>query len=165
MTIVFILMNVLTSCGRTQNKRTEQIIKSKSNIRLDTSKTTIIPFDQKGDYPFDKSFKPSTLSQNEINIIDSLLIASVSNYNNSLDKNHKEFSINFKKYNYRKQLIAVTNKRGQKEIWVNCFCDTWHSNRWKSEIMIVDDGGRCYFNFKINLATKKFYEFRVNGLG
>jgi hypothetical protein len=29
-----------------------------------------------------------------------------------------------KQYNYRKQLIAVTNKKGEKEVWVNCFCDT-----------------------------------------
>ena len=29
--------------------------------------------------------------------------------------------------------------------------------------MIVDDGGNCYFNFKINLTTKKFYDLRVNG--
>ncbi len=30
--------------------------------------------------------------------------------------------------------------------------------------MIDDDGGNCYFNFKINLATKKFYDFSVIGL-
>jgi hypothetical protein len=57
----------------------------------------------------------------------------------------------------------VTNKKGEKEVWVNCFCDTWNSNRWKTEILFVEDGGNCYFNFRINLATKKYHDLGVNG--
>jgi hypothetical protein len=30
--------------------------------------------------------------------------------------------------------------------------------------MFVDDGGNCYFNFKISLATKTFYDMGVNGV-
>ena len=166
MTIAFCLTNALTSCGQSQNKKNEQIVKNKSNksILFDTSKTAIIPFDKKGNYPFDNSYKPTTLTQKDINSVDSLLIACVTDYNNSLDKDHKEWSIDLKKYNYRKQLIAVTNKIGEKEVWVNCFCHTWDSNKWKTEMMIVDDGGNCYFNFKINLATKKFYDLGFNGV-
>lgn len=84
-------------------------------------------------------------------------------YNNSLDKDHKQWSIDLIKFNYRKQLIAVTNKTGEKEVWVNCFCNTWDNDRWKTEMMLVADGGNCYFNFKINLTTKKYYDLGVNG--
>ena len=166
LTITFCLTNVLTSCGQSQNKKTGQIIEAKSKISLqfDTSKTAIIPFDKKGNYPFDNSYKPTTLTRNDINDVDSLLIACVTDYNNSLDKDHKEWSINLKSNSYRRQLIVVTNKKGEKEIWVNCFCDTWGSDKWKTEILLVDDGGNCYFNFKINLATKKFYALGVNGV-
>ena len=157
------MTNVFTSCGQSQNKKTRQIINTKitSSIQFDTSKTAIVPFDQKGNYPFDNSYKPTTLTQNDISRVDSLLIACVTDYNNSLDKDHKEWSIDLKN-NYLKQLIVVTNKKGEKEVWVNCFCNTWNKN-WQKEILLVHDGGNCYFNFKINLVTKNFYDLVVNG--
>ena len=166
MTIAFCLTNTFISCEQSQNKKAEQVTKSKSanNIQLDTAKTAIILFDQKGNYPFDNSFKPASLTQDDIVNIDSLLIACVNHYNNSLDKDHKERSIDLKKHNYRKQLIVVTNKKGEREVWVNCFCDTWGSDKWKTEIIMVKDGGNCYFNFKINLANKKYYDLGVNGI-
>ncbi len=45
---------------------------------------------------------------------------------------------------------------------MNSFCTTL-DNRWKTEFILVDDGGNCFFNFKINLTTKKYYELNVNG--
>lgn len=96
----------------------------------------------------------------------------MTNYNDSLDKAQKSFdkggklrSIDLQKYNYRTQLIAVRNKNGEKEVWVNSFCEIWGGERWKTQIMSVDDGGSCYFNFKINLTTKKYYNLEVNGTG
>jgi hypothetical protein len=174
------LTNTFTSCEQSQSKRDEQIISKNTNgLQFDTSRTAIIPFDQKGNYPFDNSYKPITLTQEEIKCIDSLLIVCVTDYNDSLDKehssldkehssldkDHKQRSIDLKKYNYRKQVIAVTNKNGHKEVWVNCFCEIWDGYRWKSQIMSVEDGGRCYFNFKIDLTTKKYYNLEVNGTG
>lgn len=163
--VAFCLTNALASCGQSQSKKTGQIIQSKrtNSIRFDTSKIAIITFDKKGNYPFDNSYKPTTFTQEDINNVDSLFITCVTNYNNSLDKDHKEWSIDLKKYNYKKQLILVTNKKGEKEVWVNCFCRTWDTNNWKKEILLVHDGGNCYFNFKLNLTTKQFYDLIVNG--
>jgi len=162
LTIAFCLTTAFTSCGQSQNKKTDQATKSKS-VQVDTSKTVIIQFDKTGSYPFDNSFSSTILTDNDINTIDSLFVACVTEYNNSLGKDHKEWIINLKRYNYYKQIIAVTNKKGDKEVWVNCFCHTWDNNNWKKEILMVKDGGNCYFNFKINLATKKFYDLTVNG--
>jgi hypothetical protein len=91
LTFAFCLTNGLTSSGQAQNKKAGQITNTKSSgsVQFDASKTAIIPFDQKGNYPFDNSFKPATLTQNDINNVDSLLIAYVTVYNNSLDNNHK----------------------------------------------------------------------------
>jgi hypothetical protein len=163
LTIPVCLTIALTSCGQTQDKKNKQSLVNIKSIQIDTSKTAIISFDKKGNYPFDNSFVPATLTQDDLNNIDSLLIACVTDYNNSLDKDHKEWSIDLKKHNYRKQVIAVTNKKGEKEVWVNCFCHTWDNNNWKKDILLVHDGGNCYFNFKVNLATKKFYDLGVNG--
>lgn len=162
LTLSFCLSIATTSCGRSHKKKTDQGIKDKS-IQIDTSETAIITFDKKRNYSFDPSYMQATLTQDDISSIDRLLIACVTDYNNSLDEEHKGWSIDLKQNHYRKQLIAVTNSKGEKEVWVNCFCDTWGNNNWKTSILLVHDGGNCYFNFKINLATKKFYNLRVNG--
>jgi hypothetical protein len=162
LTIAFCLTIALSSCGQSQTKKVNQVANNKAD-QIDNSKTAVIAFDKKGNYPFDNTFNPASLTQKDIYYIDSLLIACVTDYNNSLDKDHKEWSIDLKKNNYRKQLIAVTNKKGEKEVWVNCFCHTWDNSNWKTNILLVDDGGNCYFNFKINLATRKFYDLGVNG--
>ena len=73
--------------------------------------------------------------------------------------NKSDFIIDLTKY--KRQIIAVTNDKGEKEVWVNCFCND--ANYWKKEIVQVMDGGKCFFNFKINLTTKKYFDLRVNG--
>ncbi len=165
--------NIFTSCGPSQDKVAVQIINKNTNkIQFDTSKTAIIPFDQKGNYPFDNSYKPITLTQEDMKCIDSLVVVCVTNYNDLVDKEQKpsdkeqkQRSIELKKYNYRKQLVAVTNKNGDKEVWINSFCQIWDGDKWKTQVMSVIDGGSCYFNFKINLITKKYYNLEVNSPG
>jgi len=140
------------------------LAQSHKELRFDTSKIAILTFVQKYGYPFDRSYKPATLTHEDLANIDSLFLACVADYNKPFDKNRSHWRIELNKRTYRKQLIAVTNKKGEKEVWVNCFCDTWGDDRWKTEMLLVDDGGNCYFNFKINLATKQYYELLVNGL-
>jgi len=74
--------------------------------------------------------------------------------------NVKDFVIDLKKY--KRQYIAVINSKGEKEVWVNCFCDTWKKN-WRKELIFVLDGGNCYFNLKINLTKGEYYDLMVNG--
>jgi len=160
--IIFCSTISFSSYSQSQLKKIKNTAKSKYP-QIDNSKTAIIPFDKTSSYPFDSSFNRTKLTQHDLRSIDSLLIVCLTDYNNSIDAEHKHFSIDLKKYNYRKQIIAVTNRQGQKEVWVNCFCSTGGNNRWKTEIMNIMDGGTCYFNFKINLATKKIYDLGVNG--
>lgn len=135
------------------------------NPKFDSSRITIIKFNKNSSYPFPNTYKSAPLTQKELKIIDSLLIVCIANHNNSLAKEDKEqWSIDLTKDDYKKQLVAITNKKGQKEVWVNCLCKVF-SDRWKTRIPIVSDGGSCYFNFKINLTTKKYYDFAVNGIG
>jgi len=162
LTIAVALTIALNSCGQSQTKKMDQKVDNKT-IQICNSKTAIISFDKKGNYPFDNSFNPTTLTKQDINIIDSLLIVCVTDYNNSFGKVHKERCIDLNKFDYHKQIIAVTNTKGDKEVWVNCFCYTWDNNSWKTKILLVEDGGNCFFNFKINLATKEFYDLDVNG--
>ena len=164
--LAFYLTGTLTSCGQSQSNKPEKKMDTQppQAIQIDTEKTTIIPFDPVTmRYPFDNAYKSAVLNQSDIHAIETLLVTCVADYNKSLKSGRAYREIDLNKRNYREQLIAVVNAKGEKEVWVNCFCDTWGSDKWKREIVAVDDGGSCYFNFKINLTTKKAYDLRVNG--
>jgi hypothetical protein len=151
----------IISCSQPGSKKIEQ--SSLRPVIIDTSRIAIIPFDQADNWPFDNRFKPSTLSSQEIIEVDSLLKACVANYNIGLSKNLEEYySIDFQKYKYKFQYVAAINGKGEKEVWINGFCNTWDTH-WKKEILFVKDGGNCYFNLKFNLSTKECFEVAVNG--
>ena len=164
LTLVFIAATCFVACGQvpTDQAHSKNPITKTENLSYDTSKTAIIEFNEKDHWPFDSTFNAAVLNQSELNTVDSILLVSVANYNTSVVSSHKQWNIDLNRKNYRKQLVVVTNKFGQKEVWVNCFC--WIDNdKWKTRIFSVHDGGNCYFNFKINLTTKTYDDFSVNG--
>ncbi len=155
--LIFCLSNILPSCGQSQNNNPN---KSDKSI-FDTSEIAIIPFNTNKFNFFDGSYKQTTLTKEEMPIIEKLLFDSVNYYNNSLDTDQKEMRINLRKVNYKIQLMPALNKNGEKEVWVCCLCDTKGRDLWKTEILNTDGEGTCYFNFMINLNTKKYSYFQI----
>jgi len=139
-----------------KSKKTVLILppKSISVNNLDGSAVyTIIKFDES-----DRIFKdvvPANLNQKEINDIERILENSIEYYN-SFKNGYIDLNL------YKRQYVAVKNKEGETEVWVNCFCQT-AGEKWKTEIIDIDDGGNCYFNLKINLTKSSYYDFIVNG--
>jgi hypothetical protein len=152
---------VLSACRAKTGK--EQAENGLDQLKYDAAKTAIISWDRTLNYLFDSlNYRPTMLTQEDIDKVDSLLTSSVTDYNNSLTEGHDDYKIDLMGKDYKKQLIAVTNSKGEKEIWVNCFCDDGDKS-WTTEILAVEDGGPCYFNFKVNLTTHRIYDFGVNG--
>lgn len=128
------------------------------NRKLDKSTFTIIKYSFNEWIPFD-SVKGATLTDKEIDNMEPLITAAVNENNrNQKSKGFKLFTL----HNYRRQYIAVINRKGEKVVWVNFFCDS-NNLEWRKEVIVVEDGGNCYFNLKINLSTKAVYELFVNG--
>ena len=74
------------------------------------------------------------------------------------------FKIVEKKTNNINNVQFLIIKKGEKIIWVNCIRkNIGHENEWKKGILEMLDGGDNYFNLKINIRTKKYYEMYVNG--
>jgi len=170
-----------TSCGTQQENKqaTSKPTLQKSvslqrpnadTMTVDTSRIALLPSNDL--FPFEGAQKAS-LNTQELKLIESILFEAIQTYNverakqfaqyktkypnDALDK--KQFLIDLAEY--KRQYIAVVNKQGQKEVWINCFCTDDFA--WKREIVTVLDGGKCFFNLKINLTQKQYFDFAVNG--
>jgi hypothetical protein len=158
---LFFCLGIFSSCSEPNDRK---IMQPKTSIaKPDTSSFTIITFDQNHDWPFEHTFQSAGLITNEIQQIDSLLKGGIINYNRRIAPTLREsYNIDFEKYKYNMQYMAVLNKKGEKEVWVNAFCDAG-KKQWKTEIVLVQDGGNCFFNLKINLTKGYCFEISVNG--
>lgn len=119
------------------------------NVTADKDSFAIMP--QGDSYYFVKGtyFKPSTA---ELNKVDSIFKICAS-------KNHLIHS------RYNRQYLPYISKNGSKHVRVICLCKEGHNNKWKDGIILVDDGGDCYFELIINLKTNTFSDLMINGIG
>jgi hypothetical protein len=151
--------------NRKTNFRTENII--------DTSIIAIIPFDASKSWFFEQN-KPTQLTSYDIELIEKLLKKCIEKYNSEQLKGFKnvknqaknelnptDYLVDLSKY--KRQYVATINSKGETEVWVNCFCDSWNTD-WKKEILVVFDGGYCFFNLKLNLNRKNYFDLRFNGV-
>ena len=136
----------------------------------------ILPFDTAVYTSLPQDGKPATLNNDDFANIDRVLSYCVNKYNRSQTTVYREivkklpdqdlkindYVIDLKRY-YR-QYIVVYNKRGEKEVWVNCFCNIQSLDNWREKVVTVMGGGNCFFNVRINLTRKSFSDFMVNGL-
>jgi len=118
-----------------------------------------------------KRFTPSS---EDIFLTESILKEHAGNKQNKGDE-ECIFS-NLKKY--RRQYIGYFNDKGEKLIYVNCFPvnEDWaiqkakegnkilNIPRWYNSLFHVFDGGNRFWQIKLNLSTKKMFDFWVNGV-
>mgnify|MGYP001035611119 CR=1 FL=1 len=179
---VFIWLTLLMISCQSKNQK-DKIVKSNDNLQqaistsrpspdaltVDTSLIAFLP--SNGLYPFEET-TTATLDKEELKLVESFLIQSVNTYNSKQEKlfqtlKKKDPNGNFSKRNflinltqYKRQYVTILNAQGQKEVWINCLC---HGDfEWRHQIVRVHDGGKCFFNLKINLNQKKYYDFSVN---
>ncbi len=173
MTILVLVLTVnLSCCGQNQVASKDGVLSSTS-LQIDTSTIAVLPFDTAQKWLFIDS-KPVELTNADLTQVEKLLKECIDNYNPDQERQFKEINDKHPNYKldkknfiidlsrYKRQYIAAINSQGEKEIWVNCFCNTWDTD-WKKEIIEVMDGGNCYFNLKINLTKGEYYELMVNG--
>ena len=72
------------------------------------------------------------------------------------------------------QYVPFINENDEKEVYVNAFChfpgEELSSSKgipevfdWHTYLINMMDGGSCYWSMKINLDSKIYYDFSVNG--
>ena len=174
MTVLTISIALLSFLSSFEQSTKNNSVQSRADTqRIDTSNYAILTFDTAYTWIFE-NVKPSTLTAIEIEEVENILKRCVDNYNpyqqlqfDTISKAHPEYKLKVEYFiielsRYRRQYVPVINSAGQKEVWVNCFCRSSNSN-WRKHIVHVHDGGNCYFSVSINLSTKTFSRFIVNG--
>jgi hypothetical protein len=169
--VILLTLSLIGCVPRKTENRAEQSNSIKTSV--DSSIISILPYDTTLYWIF-KDCNKTELSTLELEDIENIIMKCIDEYNSEQEKQFteinnvhpeykfekKDFIIDLKRY--KRQYIAVTNKIGEKEVWINFFCETMKMN-WKEDIVVVMDGGNCFFNLKINMTTKKYFDLTVNG--
>jgi hypothetical protein len=173
--IIFIALILILSCKEnTRTDKTDSGKNTESEFKLEKSDYTILPYRTEWYWIF-KNAEPYELTNNDLTEIEKILVLAVAENNQiqreALIERNKDFpddkrdktGYELELDSYYRQYVPVINEKGEKEVWINFFCDDFGAENWKSEIMIVEDGGNCYFEIKINLNKKEYYDLGING--
>ena len=63
---------------------------------------------------------------------------------------------------YNRQYVGVVLD-GKKVIYGNYLCKDAEITGWKEQLIYVADGGACFFQFKFEPSTGRFFDLMVNG--
>jgi hypothetical protein len=145
--------------------------KHSNNLLNDSSKFTILKKRAQVESIFSNKYKSDTLNKFDYTTIENLLIEFIDSFNIEGKKRMDKLADPLAKIDwnvfvidtsrYRFQIIVATNNKKEKFAWVNAFCNA-NQIDWKRDIIIVLDGGLCYFNGTINLTDKRLISFLVN---
>lgn len=78
---------------------------------------------------------------------------------------------------YYKQLVCYKNELGDSIVYLNAVCEFLNKPiidkngilrtqrfDWQHQLLIVNDGGSCYWNICINISKRKYCNFFINGV-
>lgn len=145
--LIFLIFSItLSSFGQS---------KSVEKIKINKGKIALIEYDKNWIFPF-KNAEPAQLNDTDFKEIERLLIECISKSNELLPLKR-----------YYRQYVVVRNENGEKEVYVNFMCELVSLDfaDWKKELIDISDGGNCYFNVKINLSSKTYYNLIINMQG
>ena len=132
----------------------------------DTSKIAIIPYHQDipwiNDYDVDS---PADLTQQDISDVKKIFEQSVTDHNNKIPdpvKKNPHYIIDLKNRDYKTQYVCTINRKNEKIVYVCCFCNLV-GLPWRTSVFIAEEGN-CFFTVKIDLITKKYFDFSLDNL-
>jgi len=166
-----ILVLAIIVMGDISCRQKNSSTKGNNSLNYDTTVIAILNYDT-AHYWTPQNSSIASLTQSDIDLIDSLLNTCVVTYNKEQSDNMEklpkeyqqpEFVLIDSLKKYKRQYLPYIDSNGQKTVWINCFCTG--SVYWKTQVFSVKDGGKCFFNLKVNLTTKTCLDLYVNGYG
>lgn len=173
---ILLLFYLLTFCACEQNSNSWKadnisVSKDDSNNTIykthvcgDTGVIAILPIDTSYHWLF-KNVTSLSLTDKDLQTVDNILMKCIKIHNAKQDTT-KQFSEYIDLKNYKRQYIPFVNSKGEKKVYINCFCILdCGFDYWKKSLVHVDDGGSCFFQVTINLTTLEYEQFGTNGYG
>jgi|GEM_PF-1562598 len=166
---------ILFSCGRPevsyQTNAVSKDINSKDknlnkHLSVDTSKIAILAIDSSNHCILERAI-PFQLTKKDIKKIYKLLNDCINSKIKKEDTT-KRFSQYINLKNYKRQYVPFINSKGEKKVYINCFCFHEYENEfedWKKSLVEVEDGGKCYFHLIVNLTNNSYEKLYTNGYG
>jgi hypothetical protein len=62
---------------------------------------------------------------------------------------------------YKRQYVGLI-RNNRRVIFTNFFCDALRVD-WKTSVVVVEDGGDCFFTVMFDANGSRFYDLRING--
>ena len=121
----------------------------------------VVPVDRAPDVRFGMATEPSGYWLPDAGLI-AELEAGLSGYLRSVD-DERANALAGKVEAYARQYAGLVVD-GRAVVYVNALCEsTSDDGRWTSELVVVEDGGDCYFQVWWEPATGEFRELHING--
>jgi hypothetical protein len=178
--LLITLVGTILGCTRVSDpglKNSDKIdtLITADNVELDSLDFNIIKYDTSYNYIFPKTFKAIDLNDEEIMECETLLRLFIADYNVEATKRFDEMTKKYPKLKFNKNQFTIELRdygrqymaalsENEKFVYVNCFCDPVEFDYRHKELVQVDDGGNCFFSFKVDLKNKKIFDFRENGV-
>jgi hypothetical protein len=130
---------------------------------VDTALYTILTYDDHAKMAMNWQFlnaRPDSMTGVQVDSAEELIDSAYASY---LRDANKDIHLLQPLEVYHRQYVALINEQGEREIWINFFCGSF-GNDWKHSVMVVDDGGGCFFQIRLNWSKKKVVELLPNGV-
>lgn len=108
------------------------------------------------DSVFPDSYQPHDLTKKEIAKCQQLVKEAVESFN-------KKSSTPLNLDQYGQQYIGALSPEGEIMVYVNCFCNPEKYDYREKYLVVVSDGGDCFFHLVINLAKNEIVEGMTHG--
>ena len=140
---IFILIICVAGCGQ-KNTETQKRPNLTSTTTTDTSVFVVLPL------VISQPGKPTNLTAEDLVQIEAILKECISDYNPEQEKQFQEINVKHPEYKidktkfiidltlYKRQYMPTTNSKGEKEVWVNCFCGKWNESSRTSPVIVKD---------------------------
>ena len=122
----------------------------------------IVPAREKMEWAFGRNYKPYDPTMEDIEAAEEILAACFTKESSGTANPFYGRKLE----DYNRQFVGAEIEGGDKVIFINCFCGAESEilKNWKTQIIMVADGGNCFFHVNVNLKRKEYYSLMVNGM-
>jgi len=174
--IILISFAVLFSCGKTETEKKNTDKRTDSTERKEqkppvrqTGKTdissddyTVLETGKNMDWLFGKNYKEWIPEKEDIEYA----LMRIDTCFDDQKRGTANRLLDRKPGDYCMQFMGAVNSNGEKLLWINAFCKSQKDNfkGWKDNLIVVDDGGNCFYNILFNTDKPgEPYKLSVNG--